>query len=74
MLKGYRLTREIKKSLLAQIAGKLETELNILRASAAAARDAGADATRIGREVSSGERSRKSGRRECGDGRRRVGE
>ena len=40
MLKGYRLTREIKKSLLAQSAGKLETELNILRASAAAARDA----------------------------------
>ena len=34
------MTREIKKSLLAQIAGKLETELNVLRASAAAAHDA----------------------------------
>jgi transcription elongation GreA/GreB family factor len=34
------LTREIKKSLLAQIVGKLETELNALRASAAAAHDA----------------------------------
>ena len=34
------MTRDIKKSLLAQIAGKLETELNVLRASAAAAHDA----------------------------------
>ncbi len=34
------MTREIKKSLLAQITGKLETELNVLRASAAAAHDA----------------------------------